>query len=144
MRVGEVVSLEREMSMRPHSASASSPLTSRAAAGHVTVALFLSPPWLMQIVLQTLPLDGRLLPDIAEDGLRSAMQDTCRKEGRTLPERDRRPGRSLETFTTFETYTHMIVPEDIDQYAVERVLTDSADAADHAAGGAPVMHELTP
>ena len=84
MRVSEVVSLERDdvdaagLRFRIKAVNRKGRRGSRRARS-VTV-----PGWLMEIVATSLPLRGRLFPDVTANGLRSAMSDSAERRSGAL------------------------------------------------------------
>jgi integrase len=142
MRVGEVVSLERDdvdvagLRFRIKAVNRKGRRGSRKARS-VPV-----PAWLMEIVATSLPLRGRLFPDVTANGLRSAMSDLCERLGlaHCTPHRLRHrrislwhfqgvPARELadraghsKPSMSLDVYSHMIVPDEVDPDALKAIL----------------------
>ena len=156
MRVGEVVSLERDdvdvasLRFRIKAANRKGRRGSRRAR-FVPV-----PAWLMETVTRSLPLSGLIFPEITDNGLRSAMTDTCERQ--RLPHmtphqlRHRRislwhfqgvPARELadraghsKPSMSLDVYSHVIVPDELDHEKLEAVISDRIDSP----AGEAVMH----
>ena len=114
------------------------------------------PAWLMEIVATSLPLRGRLFPDVTANGLRSAMSDLCERLGlaHCTPHRLRHrrislwhfqgvPARELadraghsKPSMSLDVYSHMIVPDEVDPDALKAILLRRRVAPEAAA----VMH----
>jgi integrase len=160
MRVNEVVSLERDdvdaagLRFRVKAVNRKGRRGSRRARS-VPV-----PGWLMEVVATSLPLSGRLFPDISADGLRSAMRDLCANKGltRCTPHRLRHRRISLWHFQgvpareladraghsrpsmSLDVYSHVIVPDEVDPETLRALVSHSQNIVKRVTRDAPVMH----
>lgn len=81
MRVGEVVSLERDDVDAAGLRFRVKAINRKGRRGSRRARFVPVPAWLMEVVARSLPLDGRVFPDITDNGLRSAMTDVCKSKG---------------------------------------------------------------
>lgn len=159
MRVNEVVSLERDdidaagLRFRIKAVNRKGRRGSRRAR---SVPL---PGWLMEIVATSLPLGGRLFPEVTANGLRSAMSDICEREGlaHCTPHRLRHrrislwhfqgvPARELadraghsKPSMSLDVYSHVIVPDEVDPDTLKSLISRDSEAAKRATRDAWVM-----
>jgi integrase len=118
------------------------------------------PAWLMEVVATSLPLRGRLFPDVTADGVRSAMRDVCENKDLThctphrlrhrrislwhfqgLPARELadRAGHSKPSMS-LDVYSHVIVPDEVDPETLKALVSRGDDVVRGVARDAPVMH----
>jgi integrase len=83
MRVGEVVSLERDDVDVAGLRFRIKAVNRKGRRGSRRARFVPVPGWLMEIVATSLPLGGRLFPNVTANGLRSAMSDLCENTGLT-------------------------------------------------------------
>jgi integrase len=160
MRVGEVFSLERDdvdaLNLRFRIKA-----TNRKGRRGSRRARFVPvPDWLTEVVAMSLPLSGRLFPDITADGLRSAMTDACSRarlmhctphqlrhrrislwhfQGIPAAELAQRAGHAKPSMS-LDVYSHVIAVEEIEPETLRGLIENAESALPTAAGDAPVMH----
>ena len=142
MRVGEVISLERDDVDAAGLRFRIKAVNRKGRRGSRKARFVPVPGWLMEIVATSLPLCGRLFPDITADGLRSAMGDLCRSMNlaHCTPHRLRHRRISLRHFQgvpareladraghakpsiSLDVYSHVIVPDEVDPEALKAIL----------------------
>ena len=83
MRVNEVVSLERDDIDAAGLRFRIKAINRKGRRGPRKARLVPVPSWLTEIVAISLPLSGRLFPNVTANGLRSAMSDLCEQKGLT-------------------------------------------------------------
>lgn len=156
VRIGEVVSLERDDVDAPTLRFRIKAINRKGRRGSRKARFVPVPGWLMEIIATSLPLRGRLFPDVTANGLRSAMRDLCETAG--LPHctphrlRHRRislwhfqgvPARELadraghsKPSMSLDVYSHVIVPDEVDPEALRALLSGGIGSQTAAA----VMH----
>ena len=156
MRVGEVVSLERDdvdagaLRLRIKASNRKGKHGSRRPR-FVPV-----PAWLMEVIATSLPLTGQLFPEVTADGIRSAMRDVCTTKGLTHRPphqmRHRRislwhfqgvPARELadraghaKPSMSLDVYSHTISVDEVDPEILKALITTPQEAQNPVA----VMH----
>lgn len=156
MRVGEVVSLERDDVDAAGLRFRIKAVNRKGRRGSRRARFVPVPGWLMEIVATSLPLRGRLFPNVTANGLRSAMSDLCANAGLThcTPHRLRHrrislwhfqgvPARELadraghsKPSMSLDVYSHVIVPDEVDPEALKALLSGRIGSQT----AAPVMH----
>lgn len=156
MRVGEVISLERDDVDAAALRFRIKAVNRKGRRGSRRPRFVPVPAWLMEIVATSLPLRGRLFPDVTADGLRSAMSNLCGTMNleHCTPHRLRHrrislwhfqgvPARELadraghaKPSMSLDVYSHVIVPDEVDREALKAILL----GANRARALAPVMH----
>jgi integrase len=164
MRIGEVVSLERDDVDTPALRFRIKATNRKGRRGSRRARFVPAPDWLMEVVATSLPLNGPLFPDVTADGLRSAMTDGCTRAGLThcTPHRLRHrrislwhfqgvPARELadraghsKPSMSLDIYSHVIAVDEIDPETFRAVIEDIGSTRTTLPGDAPVMHEATP
>jgi integrase len=158
MRVGEVVSLERDDVDAPSLRFRIKATNRKGRRGSRRARFVPVPDWLMELVARSLPPSGRLFPDITADGLRSAMADACARasvahctphqlrhrrvslwhfQGIPAAELAERAGHSKPSMS-LDVYSHVIAVEELEPETL-RSLIEGADSATRD-GDVPVMH----
>jgi len=148
MRVGEVVSLERDDVDAAGLRFRIKAVNRKGRRGSRKARFVPVPGWLMEIVATSLPLRGPLFPDITANGLRSAMSDLCettnlvhctphRLPHRRIPlwhfpgvparELADRAGHSKPSMS-LDVYSHVIVPDEVDPEALKAILLRGSTA----------------
>jgi integrase len=142
MRVGEVVSVERDDVDAAGLRFRIKAVNRKGRRGSRRARFVPVPGWLMAIVATSLPLRGRLFPDITADGVRSAMSDLCASMSlaHCTPHRLRHrrislwhfhgvPARELadraghaKPSMSLDVYSHVIVPDEVDPDALKAIL----------------------
>jgi integrase len=142
MRVGEVISLERDDVDAARLRFRIKAVNRKGRRGSRKARFVPVPGWLMAIVATSLPLRGRVFPEISADGLRSAMGDVCRALDlvHCTPHRLRHRRISLWHFQgvpareladragharpsmSLDVYSHVIVPDEVDPDALKAIL----------------------
>jgi integrase len=141
MRVGEVVSLERDDVDAAGLRFRIKAVNRKGRRGSRKARFVPVPGWLMEIVATSLPLSGRLFPDVTADGLRSAMTDLCGTMNQhCTPHRLRHRRISLWHFQgvpareladraghtrpsmSLDVYSHVIVPDEVGPEALKAIL----------------------
>ena len=148
MRVGEVISLERDDVDAAGLRFRIKAVNRKGRRGSRRARFVPVPGWLMEIVATSLPLRGRLFPDITADGLRSAMSDLCGSMNlaHCTPHRLRHrrislwhfqgvPARELadraghaKPSMSLDVYSHVIVPDEVDPEALKAILLRGSTA----------------
>lgn len=164
MRMGKVISLERDDVDAAGLRFRIRAVNRKGRRGTRKARFVPVPGWLMEIVATSLPLRGRLFPDITADGLRSAMSDVCGSMNlaHCTPHRLRHRRISLWHFhgvpareladraghapsMSLDVYSHLIVPPDGGR---PRSVDGDPPARSHGASSrhrdAPVMHGSIP
>jgi integrase len=156
MRVGEVVSLERDDVDAAGLRFRIKAVNRKGRRGSRKARFVPVPAWLMEIVATSLPLRGRLFPTVTANGLRSAMSDLCESMGLShcTPHRLRHrrislwhfqgvPARELadraghsKPSMSLDVYSHVIVPDEVDPEALKALLSGGIASQTAAA----VMH----
>lgn len=142
IRIGEVVSLERDDIDAPSLRFRIKAVNRKGRRGSRRPRFVPVPGWLMEIIATSLPLRGRLFPDVTANGLRSAMRDLCESVGvpHCTPHRLRHrrislwhfqgvPARELadraghsKPSMSLDVYSHVIVPDEVDPEALKALL----------------------
>jgi integrase len=161
MRVGEVASLERDDDARwlRFRTKASHRKGRRGSRRPRFVPV---PDWLMEIVATSLPLHGRLFPDVSPDGLRSAMAAACKRKGlihctphrlrhrrislwhfQGIPARElaERAGHSRPSIS-LDVYSHVIAVDEVEPEALKIALQAPEEPPKTSIRDAPVMHAV--
>ena len=160
MRVTEVVTLERDDVDAAGLHFRVKAVNRKGRRGFRRARLVPVPAWLMDIVATSLPLRGRVFPDLTASGLRSAMRDVCERNKLPLvtPHRLRHRRISLWHFQgvparelaeraghsrpsmSLDVYSHLIVPDDVDPEILKGLLSGGFPVSERAPRDAPVMH----
>jgi integrase len=140
MRVGEVISLDRDDVDAAALRFRVKAVNRKGRRGARRARFVPVPGWLMEIVATSLPISGRLFPDVTADGLRTAMSDLCRTtnldfQGVPARELADRAGHAKPSMS-LDVYSHMIVPDEVDCEALKAILLGDGTAP----AVAPVMH----
>jgi integrase len=164
MRVNEVISLERDDVDAAGLRFRVKAVNRKGRRGSRRARLVPVPGWLMEAVATSLPLRGRLFPDVTADGLRSAMHDLCERnelqhctphrlrhrrislwhfQGVPARELADRAGHSRPSMS-LDVYSHMIVPDEADPETLKRLISGAEAAFERAPRDAPVMHRVIP
>ncbi len=148
MRVGEVVSLERDDVDAAGLRFRIKAVNRKGRRGSRKARFVPVPGWLMEIVATSLPLRGPLFTRITANGLRSAMSDLCEAMNlaHCTPHRLRHrrislwhfqgvPARELadraghsKPSISLDVYSHVIVPDEVDPEALKATLVRGSTA----------------
>jgi integrase len=163
MRVSEVVSLERDDIDAAGLRFRVKAVNRKGVRGSRRARFVPVPAWLTEIVATSLPVSGRLFPELAADGLRASIRDSCANKGlvHCTPHRLRHrrislwhfqgvPARELadraghlKPSMSLDVYSHVIVPDEVDPKMLGALLSGQV-AAKRRARDTPVMHSPTP
>lgn len=160
MRVTEVVTLERDDVDAAGLHFRVKAVNRKGRRGFRRARLVPVPGWLMEIVVRSLPLRGRVFPDLSANGLRSAMRDVSERtelplvtphrlrhrrislwhfQGVPARELAERAGHSRPSMS-LDVYSHLIVPDEVDPEVFRELLSGAFPALERAPRDAPVMH----